>query len=61
VTVAQFTSAGELDTGYGTDGAMQFSVPGSPWAMMLDSNRDVLVVGSSASGKVFAAEYDTAT
>ena len=59
VTALQFTSSGVLDTSYGTDGALQFSVPGSPWAIMLDSRDDVLVVGSDG-GKLFAAEYDTA-
>ena len=60
VTALQFTSSGVLDTSYGDNGSLQFSVPGSPWAIMLDSRDDVLVVGSDG-GKLFAAEYDTAT
>ena len=59
VVLAEFTSAGELDTSYGDGGSyvMELAAGFDPWAIALDGSGGILVVGSK-SGKLSIADID---
>jgi hypothetical protein len=61
VVVAEFQSDGTVDNSYGPGGYYVIDMSYDPYAMMMLSNGDTVVVGWANHHGLFAAEYDTGT